>query len=267
MTDIASPRNERVKLVKALQSRARQRRREGKIVLEGVRLITDALACGLTPEFVLYTVDEVTLGRPAYRLFQQLAELNIPLLSVSQGIMEQISDTETPPGLLAVVPLPQVAMPEVVSLALVLDAMNNPGNLGSALRTAAAAGVDVVILTPNTVDPYNPKALRGGMGAQFRLPILELDWTDIALRFGHLNAYLAAADGAVPYYAVDWLRPSLVIIGGEAHGPTAPARALAAATIAIPMAGQTESLNAAVATGVILYEARRQRTLSTQKGA
>jgi len=266
MTDIASPRNERIKLVRALQSRARERRREGKIVLEGVRLIADALACGLIPEFVLYTVDENTLARPAYRLFRQLAELDIPLLSVSEAIMRQASDTETPPGLLAVVPLPQIAVPEAVSLALALDGMSNPGNLGSTLRTAAAAGVDVVILTPNTVDPYNPKVLRGGMGAQFRLPILELEWAEIALRFGQLHAYLAAADGALPYYAVDWLRPSLVIIGGEAHGPTAPARAVAGTTIAIPMAGQTESLNAAVAAGVILYEARRQRTLSAQKG-
>ena len=110
--------------------------------------------------------------------------------------MRQASDTETPPGLLAVVPLPRIAVPEAVSLALALDGMSNPGNLGSTLRTAAAAGVDVVILTPNTVDPYNPKVLRGGMGAQFRLPILELEWAEIALRFGQLHAYLAAADGA-----------------------------------------------------------------------
>ncbi len=267
MVDIKSNQNERIKLVRALQSRSKARRQEGKVVLEGVRLLSDALNIGVRPDFVLYQMEHATLARPAYRLFRDLAELGVPLLTVTESVMKHASDVETPPGILAVVPRPELPVPESPSLVLVLDQMNAPGNLGSALRTAAAAGVDLVVLTPNTVDPFNPKAMRGGMGAHFRVPIIERNWADLALDYGHLYTYLAAADGEMPYYTVDWLRPSMVIIGGEAHGATDNAFAIAGTTIAIPMSGNTESLNASVSAGVILYEVKRQRILSAQEGA
>jgi TrmH family RNA methyltransferase len=267
MSEITSIQNERVKLVRALQARSKARRQEGKIVLEGVRLLSDALTRGVVPEFAFYMQDQMTLDRPGYRLFRDLVGLGVPLFGVTEAVMKQASDLETSPGILAVVPMPALPVPESPSLVLVLDQMNTPGNLGTVLRTGAAAGVDLVVLTPNSVDPFNPKVLRGGMGAHFRLPILQMGWADIALQYGYLHTYLAAADGDVPYYAVDWLRPSMIIIGGEAHGATGDAFAVAGATIAIPMAGQTESLNAAVSAGVILYEVKRQRILSAQEGA
>ncbi|MBN2469172.1 MAG: RNA methyltransferase [Anaerolineae bacterium] len=267
MVEITSSQNDRVKLVRALQSRARSRRKEGKLVLEGVRLLADALACGARPEFVFYLPDQVASGQPAHPLFQALEAQDVPLFAVPEAIMAEVSDTETPQGILGVLPLPQVAPPEVVTLVLVLDGIKTPGNLGSALRTAAAVGVDAVVLPPDTVDPFNPKVLRGGMGAHFRLPILQLDWPAINRRFGALPAYVAAADGDQPYYAVDWLPPALVIVGGEAQGPTSPAYDMALRSIAIPMASGTESLNAAVAAGVILYEIKRQRLLAAGKGA
>jgi len=176
--------------------------------------------------------------------------------------MKQASDVETPPGLLAVLPQPALPVPTAPSFVLALDGMNNPGNLGSALRAAAAAGVDGVVLPPNTVDPFNPKVLRGGMGAHFRLPSQRLDWPEVAARYGELAAYVAAADGERPYFGVDWTRPSLLIIGGEAHGAGEAARRVAAGRVAIPMASRTESLNATVAAAVILFEARRQRLLA-----
>ncbi len=267
MIEITSSQNERVKLVRALQSRGRTRRKEGRLVLEGVRLLADALECGARPDFVFYLPAQVASGQPAHGLFQALEAQGVPLFAVPEVIMAEVSDTETPQGILGVLPLPQIAPPEAPGLVLVLDGISIPGNLGSALRTAAAAGVDAVVLPPATVDPFNPKVLRGGMGAHFRLPILQLDWDAIRARFGSLPAYVAAADGAQPYYAVDWLAPALVIVGGEAHGPTGPAYALAASSISIPMASGTESLNAAVAAGVILYEIRRQRLLAAGKGA
>ncbi len=153
------------------------------------------------------------------------------------------------------------------SLILTLDRVRDPGNLGSALRTAAAARVELVLLTPKTVDPYNPKVLRGGMGAHFRLPIEQASWDEIALHHGQMHTYLAEADGEIPYYTIDWLRPSMIIVGGEAHGPGIEARQVAGTSVHIPMAADTESLNASVAAGVILYEVQRQRTLSAQEGA
>ncbi len=262
MTEITSPKNERVKLIRELQSQARARRELGLIVVEGVRLVEDALDCGLRPEFVLYREDEVGPQRPARGLFERLQALGTPCLSASEAVIKQASDVETPPGVLAVLPQPALPVPDAPSLVLALDGMNNPGNLGSALRAAAAAGVDVVVLPPDTVDPFNPKALRGGMGAHFRLPIQRLDWAAIAARYGGLAAYVAAASSPRPYFDVDWTLPSLLIIGGEAHGAGEAARRHAAGSVAIPMASRTESLNATVAAAVILFEARRQRLLA-----
>lgn len=267
MIEITSNRNDRVKLVRALQSKPRSRRKEGKIVLEGVRLLADAVSCGVLPEFIFYQPDQVAPGRPAHDLFEQLQAAGVEYFAVPDAIMAEVSDTETPQGVLGVLPMPAVEVPAQPDLVLVLDGLNIPGNLGSALRTAAAAGVDVVVLPPNTVDPYNPKVLRGGMGAHFRLPLLQLDWAGIAAQFGHLPAFVAAADGSQSYFEVDWRQPSLVIIGGEAHGPTNAAYHLSTTSIAIPMASGTESLNASVAAGVILYEIRRQRILAVGKGA
>jgi len=127
--------------------------------------------------------------------------------------------------------------------------------------------VDLVILTPNTVDPYNPKALRGGMGAHFRLPIAHLSWDEIRAQYGHLDAYLADSQANSAYHGVDWSRPSMLIMGGEAHGIGTEARRFARQAITVPMAGGMESLNVAVAAGIILFEAQRQRVTSAPKGA
>ncbi|GAB4569053.1 MAG: RNA methyltransferase [Anaerolineae bacterium] len=267
MQEITSNRNERIKLVKALQSRARARRKEGKLVLEGVRLVGDALARGFSPDFVCVVPEQAQVGRPAHDLVQTLEAQGVPLFAVSEALMREMSDMEAPQGVLAVLAIPELPVPDAPTLALVLDGINIPGNLGSALRTAAAAGVDVVILPPNTVDPYNPKVLRGGMGAHFRLPVLQLDWPEIEARFGQLPMYVAAADGAQSIYAVNWIDPALVVIGGEAHGPTSEATRRAATSVAIPMASETESLNASVAAGVILYEIVRQRLAAGRKGS
>ncbi len=264
MADITSAQNQRVKLVRALQTQAKVRRQEGKFVAEGARLVGDALDCGLVPEYVLYTRQDETMPHPLADLFRRLLNQGVKILSVSQEVMDTISDLKTPPGLLAVFPQPRLSPPESPRLVLALDEIRNPGNLGSVLRTAVASGVDLVLLSPNTVEPYNPKVLRGGMGAHFRLPLLQLDWAEIAARYGHLAIYLADASGSLSYDAVDWRQPSMIILGSEARGPGQEARRLAQATISIPMAAETESLNAAVAAGVILYEAQRQRAAARE---
>jgi TrmH family RNA methyltransferase len=120
--------------------------------------------------------------------------------------------------------------------------------------------VEQVILAPKTVDPYNPKVVRGAMGAHFRLPIVALSWPEIAEALAGVHVLLADVRAERAYYEVDWARPSALIIGGEAHGASREARELAAAAIAIPMSGEAESLNAAMAASVILFEAARQRS-------
>jgi TrmH family RNA methyltransferase len=145
---------------------------------------------------------------------------------------------------------------------LVVDSVRTPGNLGAILRTAAAAGVDQVLLSPGTVDFYNPKVVRGGAGAHFRLSILPLSWREIETRLGGCDVWLAAAQGDLAYTEVDWKQPLTLIVGGEARGASPSALSLATGRVTIFMSQSVESLNVAVATGVLLFEIARQRRVA-----
>jgi TrmH family RNA methyltransferase len=255
MPSISSPQNDRVKLVRLLQRQSKTRRQQGRLVLEGVRLIGDALDSGTLPDFVLYTTGAVQT--PARDLIERLQAESITCLEVTDPLMLDMADTETPQGILGVFPWPDLPVPAAPGLVLVADGWRDPGNLGTVFRTAAAGGVDLVILTPGTVDAYSPKTLRAGMGAQFRIPIRTWNWSQLADRFAALPFYFADAAGDTRYDAVDWTQPSVLVIGGEAHG-FAPAAALVPhQMIQIPMVAGAESLNAAVAASILIYEARR----------
>jgi TrmH family RNA methyltransferase len=251
---ITSLQNHRVKLTYQLQTHARTRRKERKIVLEGTRLIRDAIEQKQHPDFLLYTTYNAD-----WDFIAQLQNLNTPLIEVNAEVMQHVSDTQSPQGIVGVFPLPQPHLPANSQRVLILDAIREPGNLGSILRTAGAAGVQVVILASGCVDPYNPKVLRAGMGAHFRIPIIEAKWHEIRGYCEDLAVYVAAGDGERVYTDVDWRQGWALIIGNEAHGISEKATSLNGERIVIPMARATESINAAVATGVILFEAQRQR--------
>ncbi len=252
---ITSLTNDKVKLVRSLAER-KYRVKEQHFAIEGARLIDDALAANLTPDWIfcaerLPTRSQETLGR--------LKKRGVEIITVSDAVLKACSETETPQGLIAVLPFPRLAMPSTPKMILIADSLRDPGNLGTLLRSAAAADVDVVLLPPETVDAYNPKVVRGAMGAHFRLPILEAAWAEIAERVQGLNVYLAAADGELTYTAVNWTQPSVLIVGSEASGASKDALHLAAHRISIPLSREVESLNAAVAASIILFEAKRQR--------
>lgn len=257
MTDlITSTQNPRVKLVYSLQQRPRARRAERRIVLEGNRLLHDALQRGATPFFALY--DPASAD---YELIAALQAHSVKLHAVAPDIMQHVSDTQQPQGVVGVFELPMPDMPRRAERVLILDGLREPGNLGTMLRTAAAADVQVVLLSPGTVDPYNPKVLRAGMGAHFRVPILEVKWFEIAgyCEEHGLSIYAATAQAEQSYSAADWTRPWALIVGNEAHGLSQQALNLPHTPLAIPMAAATESLNAATACAVMLFEAQRQR--------
>jgi TrmH family RNA methyltransferase len=248
---ITSVQNDRVKLAYGLLSGSKSRRKAGKIALEGVRLIQDAVGAGYLPDFLLYdpqALDASVFDVPSELIFDASAE-----------VIRHISGTEQPQGIVGVFPMPAPTLPATPQRVLILDAISDPGNLGSILRTAAAAGVEAVLLAPGCVDPYNDKALRGGMGAHFRVPVLPQSWEKIAAGCAGLNIFLAEMEGELAYDAADWTQGWALIIGSEAHGATESARQFAEHHVFIPMAAATESLNAASATAVILFEAARQR--------
>ncbi|MCS7178700.1 MAG: RNA methyltransferase [Anaerolineae bacterium] len=255
---ITSLKNDRVRLVRALQERRRVRQRERRWVVEGIRLCQEVATAKLRPHFVFYTarLQEDPRGQALLATWQ---EAGVPCEEVSEAVMAACSDTETPQGILAVVPIPDLPFPPHPTLTLILDRLRDPGNLGTILRTAWAAGVEGVILAPGTVDATNPKAVRAAMGAHFHLPVVAMDWEEIARVVAGCRVYLADARGATIYTDVDWTGRVALVVGGEAAGAGSRAHALAGATVAIPMADGVESLNAAVAAAVLLFEAARQR--------
>jgi len=253
MEPIASLQNDKVKLAYGLQNRTRTRRKERKVVLEGVRLIRDALIAKQKPEFVFYQHDNTD--------FELVAELQVrkfTVLPVTNEVFKHISDTQNSQGIIGIFPLPMPPLPKNPKRVLILDNLRDPGNVGTMLRTAGASGVDVVLLSPGCADPYNPKTLRSGMGAHFRVPVVDAPWGDIAGYCERLDVYLATGEGGLRYDHVNWTESWALIIGSEAHGSSPDAEALAEKHIFIPMAQQTESINAGVAAGVILFEAVRQ---------
>jgi TrmH family RNA methyltransferase len=247
--------NFKVKYIQRLQTDKRFRNRENAFVVEGTRWMLELDRFSREPAYIFYTEEWLNSADNA-NILQQLSGHHQP---VSNQIMAAISDTQTPPGVLAALPIQPIPLPPSPTLILILDELTNPGNLGTILRTAGAAGVDGVFLGPGCVDAYNPKVVRGAMGAHLRLPIQEADWQMITELADKMAIYLAAIDGELPYTAVSWDEPAALIIGGEASGAGMKAHQLAEKTIAIPMHAETESLNAAVATAVILFEAARQR--------
>jgi TrmH family RNA methyltransferase len=259
---ITSVQNERVKYIRSL-ARRRVRQREGRFVVEGRRLVDEMMRAGVRPALVLYT-DAWAASSEGQRLLPLLAQAEDGDWLASEAVLAACADTETPQGVLAVVRFLQ-SEPRPGPI-LILDQLRDPGNLGTILRSAEAAGVGQVLLAPGTVDVYNPKVVRAAMGAHFRLPVSHLEWPAIAERARDRAVWLADASGDVAYDAVDWRLPSALIVGGEATGAGEKATALATGRVRISMAGGTESLNAAMAATVILFEMARQRRGGVMEG-
>lgn len=259
MIRITSLSNDRVRRVLALQRSTRRRYRDGAMVAEGQRLVAELLKSPVAPEEIYFTpefaaANPVDMGR--------LAELpldQVLLAEVSDEVMVEMTDTVTPQGILAVLPIPDLALSSDRRFFLIPDQVRDPGNLGTMLRTAWAAGVTQVLLPPGTVDPTNPKVVRSGMGAHFHVPFRRCDWPTIWETVGDSQIWLAEARRGTRYDAVNWCGDVALVIGGEASGAGDPARG-AADYVRIPMAAGVESLNAAVAAAIVLFEAFRQRT-------
>jgi TrmH family RNA methyltransferase len=190
----------------------------------------------------------------------RILESQVACLPCSLSVFATLVETITPQGIAAVVVQPQLPLPAQPTLILVLDQLRDPGNAGTLLRSGEAAGVDLVLFAPGTVDPFNDKVVRAAMGAHFRLPLRSCaDWAAVqSLLPAAAPCYLAAAAAQLSYDRVDWRQPAVLIIGGEATGASPMAQTLAQ-PISIPMHGQVESLNAAMAGAVMLFEAARQR--------
>jgi RNA methyltransferase, TrmH family len=188
----------------------------------------------------------------------------IPIEEVESSLMNRLSDTESSQGILAVLPEFRAVLPGKLDFFLILDSIKDPGNMGTILRTACAAGVNAVFLSPKCVDIYSPKVLRSAMGAHFKLPMIEISWPlmkkEISSRSIEPEIYLADVRQGKPLWNCDLTLPIALIISSEATGASPEAIEIASHKIHIPMPGGFESLNASIAAAVLLFEVVRQRT-------
>ena len=245
--------------------------RDGKVTdtifVEGLRLAEEARQSGLAIEAVVYS-EELAQKARGEKLIRALDQDSVKSASVSEKLLQSISYTKTPQGIVVLAGRPSVAQnlfanrqPEK-PLLVILHRLNNPVNVGAILRTAEAAGATGMIATAGTADPFSPKSLRGAMGSAFRLPIWRgadyreaIDWC----RRMRVQTVCADVHSREDYNEITWRRATAIIMGAESDGLSPEEMALTDRTVRIPMKGHTESLNVAVAAGILLYEAARVR--------
>ena len=246
-----------MQLVRALLGRPKERRESGAFVAEGVRLVEEALVAKWPFRFVLAGE---TLSKRGRELVGVLQSQGVETEVVAQGILQSVGETENSQGILAVLEESHLPLPPFPTFVLIPDQIRDPGNLGTLLRTAAAAGVQAVFLPPETAEPFAPKVVRAGMGAHFHVPILSCNWEEIRVFTNGMTIHLADVDGTTLCWQADFLSPAALIVGGEAEGASQPARELAKSHISIPMPGWSESPNAAAAGAILMFEVVRQRS-------
>ena len=241
------------KQLKKLSDNARERRAEGKTLLDGVHLIESYCEAFGEPELII--IPEGKSSAEANALMQQLEHVNTMMLPTL--MFAELTPVASSTGILALVKTPKIAPPDTINFALMLEDIQDPGNLGSMLRTALGAGVDAVYLSKGCTDAWSPKALRGGQGAQFLLPIFEgVNIVEAMQNFAG-NSYATTMQGE-SLYVQDLSQPTAFIIGNEGAGLSDKVVQAATHQISIPIHQNLESLNAAAAAAVCLFERKRQ---------
>lgn len=255
---ITSTANAQVKNLIQLLSKPKTRREQGVFVVEGIKMFLETPGDRLEKLYV----SEKFLSSPS----------NVSCLDgfsyeiVKDEVFRHISDTVTPQGILAVVKRRDITLKDIYmkkegNIFLILEDIQDPGNLGTIVRTAEGAGVSGIIMTKNTVDIYNPKVIRSTMGAIYRVPFFYTDTPELVIKeLKDRNTVIVAAhlNGKNDYYKEDFRGNTAFIIGNESNGITEKMTSYADVLVKIPMEGQVESLNASVAASVLMYEAFRQ---------
>lgn len=257
--------NAKIKYLRKL-TRRQFRQKEKKFIIEGIRFVEELFQGDWQTEALFYT-SKLTSTPRGEELLHQAATGNIPCWLVSESIMAELADTETPQGVLALVRMPSYTLehlfnPDRQPLLVLVDGVQDPGNLGTIVRTADAMAATGVVLLKGTVDIYNAKTLRSTMGSIFHLPIITveesaelLDW----LAEKNIKLVVGEPRQGVPIHNLDLTQPVALVVGNEANGPSDQLLNEAEFKATIPMPGPAESLNAGVACSIMLYEVVRQR--------
>lgn len=256
---ITSNQNPLIKEIQLLQKKKRERNNQKVFIVEGLRAVREI---PLMWDIRKYVVANSFLLEAESIIINQ----EIPIMVVADSIFENISDTKTPQGIMAVVSQLDYQLEKIISkeqgFFVIADQVQDPGNLGTLIRTAHASGADGVFLSSGCVDLYNPKTIRATMGSVFHIPIwrdMDMAWLMKELKTTKTNVYATALGESKVLYAYDYTKKTAIIIGNEANGISEETKNMVSHFIKIPMPGGAESLNASIAAGICMFEIVRQR--------
>lgn len=257
---ISSTSNQQIKNIQALQKKAKERKKQSVFVAEGPRMCFESPRDLIQKIYVSESFSEET------RYSTQLKEFIDCIELVSDQVFKCISQTQTPQGVLAVIKQPHYELEQLLdgerTMLLILEDVQDPGNLGTMIRTGEGAGVTGVIASSGTVDLFNPKTVRSTMGAMFRVPFFvaeDLKETIHTLKKNGISLYAAHLKGVRLYDEPNYTKACGFLIGNEGNGLSDEIADMADEYIKIPMSGSVESLNAAVSASLLMYECNRQR--------
>ncbi len=248
--------NPKVREITRLRTSAKARRESGRFLLEGLRLCRDAAESGYRPLYTVFT--EELLARHPEELGAVLHASRESFV-VTERAAERLCDTVSPQGVFCVLSVPEPPVFAAKGQYIGLEGISDPGNLGTVARTAEALGLAGVALFGATCDPYSPKAQRAAMGSLLRLPVHTFD--SVALfreRYPAVKIYAAVARGGISPEEADFTPPAMTLIGGEANGLSGGTVSLCDAALTIPMPGRAESMNAAAAASILIWEMTRR---------
>lgn len=257
---ITSAGNARVKQVVQWQNKAKERKKDGIFLAEGIKMFEEAPLDSIVEVFISESLEQKADA------FYKKKLLQIGYEVVSDEVFAKMSDTQTPQGILTILKRPEYNLDLLLKrenpLFVILENLQDPGNLGTIVRTGEGAGITGVIMSAGTVDIFNPKTIRATMGSIYRVPFLYVEDMADTIQKLHkhgVHTYAAHLAGKTYYQDVSLKEPTAFLIGNEGNGLTKKTADMAESYIKIPMEGQVESLNAAVATALLMYEAHRQR--------
>jgi TrmH family RNA methyltransferase len=262
---ISSPSNPRVKELVNLKNKP-LKGRPPFYLIEGLHLLETAISAGVLILEIFFTSD-FSLSGKGRRILKALSKKTIQMCEVSENIMRKLADTATPQGIMALVahtPLTLSDLPmKKDPLLTVIDGIQDPGNLGTIIRSSDAAGADGVILLPGTCDPFLPKVIRSTAGSIFHIPVLQEDPPGLVkwLRERGIRLAVTSASSGESVFHAKLRGPIALLFGNEARGVGEGLRRSADVLLRIPVYGKAESLNVASAAAICIYEAVRQRTL------
>ena len=264
---ITSTSNQQMKQVSLLLKKAKERKNTQSFVVEGPRMVAEAPVDSLKAVYVSENYANNEENAKVLNVLQnKCTQANAIYEIVADNVFKSVSDTQTPQGIMAVVAMPDYSLEELLAgektQLLILESIQDPGNLGTMVRTGEGAGVTGIIMNKTTVDLFNPKTIRSTMGSIYRVPFYvteDLAGTMKDLQAQGISLYAAHLKGEHSYDEEDYTKACGFLIGNEGNGLSDEIANLADTYIKIPMEGQVESLNAAISATLLMYEANRQR--------